>query len=208
MPEPKNLNPQMLPKAVVIISRVTACSVALLTLLSFLLSYEALHNLASETGAFPSKAAWIYPLILDGAIIVFSLSALRASICGEPTKWFMNLVIVVTLTSILLNVAHAPSELLPRIIAGTAPALLFLAFESLMRQVKAEVVRAHGKWLPASFPNTKVRPTVISEEERVVRRVKVRELLEQGHSQSAISKQLGVSAATVRRDRNSLRLVA
>jgi hypothetical protein len=125
------------PRVVVWIGRTTALLVGLLAIAAFALSFEALRDLAIVSGAIPNpKRAWLFPVLLDGGVVVFSLAALRASLTGGDRKWFMTLVVMVTLLSVAFNVAHATRGILSAIMAGMPPLLLFLAFESLMRQVQ------------------------------------------------------------------------
>jgi len=119
----------------------TGSLVALLAAAAFALSFDALRDLAHENGVAPGLT-WLWPLVLDGAIVVFSLSALRASLHREPVGYAMALVVVATVASVLFNVAHAPSGLLAHTMAAVPPVFLFLSFELLMRQLRSEVERS------------------------------------------------------------------
>jgi len=140
-----------------IIGTSTACLVALLAIGAFALSYEALRDLAVRTGALPESTAWIFPLLVDGSIIVFSISALRASVIGahKDRRWFLGLVVLVTLASVVLNVCHARGGILPGIIAALPPLFLFAAFESLMRQLQQSVAPVR----PAARPKARKGPS-------------------------------------------------
>lgn len=184
-----------------IIGTSTACLVALLAVGAFALSYEALRDLAVRTGALPESTAWIFPLLVDGSIIVFSISALRASVIGahKDRRWFLGLVVLVTLASVVLNVCHARGGILPGIIAALPPLFLFAAFESLMRQLQQSVApvrpaaRSKAKKSPSEKPSAP--PEAVSEN----RRGRALELKAKGMTNAAISRELGVSAATVSR---------
>ena len=128
-------------KGVIAISRITAILVILLAVAAFAMSFEALHDLAAKSGAIAPHFSFVFPLAVDGAIVVFSIGALRASLCGEPTKVPMLLVVSVTSLSVIFNISHAPFGLLSCVMAATPPLLLFLAFESLMTQLKSEIGR-------------------------------------------------------------------
>ena len=60
-----------------LISLVSALLVLFLAGSAFFLSFESLRNLAVQIG-IAEQIAWLYPAIIDGAIVVFSLSVLRA----------------------------------------------------------------------------------------------------------------------------------
>lgn len=122
--------------------------VLLLAAGAFALSYAGLKDLASTNGVNPSLV-WIWPLVLDGAIIVFSVCAFRAGLCGESIAYPMFLVVLSTIASIGFNVLHAPvpegayiwseAALVPRIMASIPPLALFLSFEVMIRQLKSQV---------------------------------------------------------------------
>lgn len=124
-----------------LISLSTALLVAFLAAGAFWLSFDALRHLAAANGVAQSKA-WLYPAIIDGAIIIFSLSVLQASLNRRRTRYPWALVGAFTLLSVLLNIVHAPTGLLPRLLAAIPPLALFLSFELLMGQVKGMVQRA------------------------------------------------------------------
>ncbi len=126
------------PSGLKLISFISALLVILLASASFALSFDALKELASENG-FKLAFAPLFPLIIDGAIVVFSLSALRFSLHQESYLYPMFLVVAATLCSIFFNVAHAMQSTLAMVMAGIPPVALFLSFEQLMRQIRSEV---------------------------------------------------------------------
>jgi len=177
------------------ISKASAVLVLLLALGAFFLSYESLRDLAANSGAVAPGQAWMFPLVIDGSIMVFSLAALRASLTGESTSWYLTLVVGVTVASAGLNAAHARGGILPRCMAGMAPLLLFAAFESFMRMLASNLGgRESGKPKPAASSAHQVSGQTSD------RRSLVRKLLAEGVSRNAMARQLGVSAATIRRD--------
>lgn len=123
-----------------IISLLSGALVAFLALAAFVLSFDALRHLAAANGV-AAGMAWLYPAIIDGAIIIFSLSVLQASLNRERTRYPWALVGLFTALSIGLNVLHASTAPLPRLLAAVPPIALFLSFELLMNQVKSLVRR-------------------------------------------------------------------
>lgn len=124
-----------------LISSLTGFLVFLLAAAAFLLSFDALKHLAATNG-IPTGKAWIYPAIVDGAIIVFSLSVLQASLNRQRTTYPWALVAVFTAMSVILNIVHAPNSFLSRVLAAIPPVALFLSFELLMGQIKGIVQRS------------------------------------------------------------------
>lgn len=138
-----------------LISFFTGILVAFLAGAAFRLSFDALRNLAAANG-IAIGMAWLYPAIIDGAIIIFSLSVLQASLNQSRTHYPWALVAVFTLLSIALNIVHAQRAFLPRVLAAIPPVALFLSFELLMGQVKGMVERA-AVWQSLQQLETAVR---------------------------------------------------
>lgn len=186
-------------RIVKIIGRLTGALVAFLAIAAFGLSFEALRDLAVVSGGMDRSVAWLFPILMDGGIVVFSLAALRASITGSDKRWYISLVIVVTVFSVGLNIAHAKSGCLPAAIASMPPLLLFLAFESLMRQVHDSLaVKLPVRAVITRVPKP-VKWTEASNEVPNPRKVKVLELTEQGWSRSRIARELNMASGTVRK---------
>lgn len=182
------------------IGKLTAALVTFLAVAAFGLSFEALRDLAIAAGGMKPQVAWLFPLIVDGGIIVFSLGALRAGVTGgRDQRWFLGLVVVVTLFSVSLNVAHAQEGFVSALVASVPPVLLFLAFESLMRQIHDSVAApVKGRKLPArriSEPMGNLPPVVSSPD----RKKQVIELAGRGVSRGEIARTLRMSPATIRR---------
>ena len=122
------------------ISIVTAALVAFLAGGAFWLSFDALRGLAMDSGV-SGRTAWLYPAIIDGAIVVFSLSVVQVSLNRERARYPWFLVGLFTALSVVLNIVHARPDLLARLLAAVPPVALFLSFELLMNQLKATVRR-------------------------------------------------------------------
>jgi hypothetical protein len=108
--------------------------------LSFASSYLALADLAAQ---HHFVLPLVFPLILEGGMVVFSLAALRASLHAERARWPWALVIGSSMTALALNVVHAQQwGALAMILAGMPSLFLLLSFETFMGQIKAGVRRA------------------------------------------------------------------
>lgn len=130
-----------------IISTVSAVLVALLAIGAFVLSYDALRHVALDFGIAPNLI-YVWPLLIDFALVVFSLAVLRANLRGEPAWWPWFLVGVFTAATVGFNLIHANGTVLPRditryLVAIVAPVALLLSFETLMTMVKGEIT-FHG----------------------------------------------------------------
>lgn len=122
------------------ISKITIYLVATLALGALILSYDNLVGAASDNGITGWKS-YIWPLLLDFALIVFSLTVVRNSLLGERQVWPWAMVGLFTLGTLGFNVLHADHNLTSRVMAAVAPIALFLSFETLMSQLKSEVNR-------------------------------------------------------------------
>jgi hypothetical protein len=198
--------PSSTKRTVDLMGRITAVLVGLLGIASFALSFEALRDLAVRTGALPPQSAWLFPILVDGAAIIFSLSAFRASVVGAESdrRWHFSLVVAISLCSVGFNIAHAEKGVVPSAIAAAPPILLFFAFESFLRQLGPE--RPAVPVAPAKRkPQRKVSPLarkvapVALHTEAGAKRARAVELAGEGLSQAAVARELGVSAATVSR---------
>jgi hypothetical protein len=129
-----------------LIATVAALLVGTLALLAFILSYSSLQHLAATNG-FGPLLSYLWPLLLDFAMIVFSLAILRANLRREAAWYPWTLTTIFAGLATLGNVLDVTGLGLPPILiaAGVkalAPVALVLAFELLMQMVKAELKRA------------------------------------------------------------------
>ncbi|MFT5405680.1 MAG: hypothetical protein ACI9DF_004535 [Verrucomicrobiales bacterium] len=188
-----------------LIRTLSISTVALVILLgagAFAVSFHALQSLA-QTNGFDGNS-FILPLILDGGIIVFSLSALRFELSGVSSRYPMSLVIVTTVASILFNIVHAESTLIARSLSAMPPLILFLSFELLMKQVRLEagMIVAPKSTTKQRPENSKSVPTAPRVDER---RQRVENLRSQNLGPRQIAQRLGVSVQTVYRDLGQLK---
>lgn len=109
--------------------------VVLLAVGSFVLSYDALHQLA-VANRVPRPLAWIWPLIVDGFIVTASLAVLHAVLAVRSATYPWLLVLAFSTTSVVFNVLHAPPTVVARLVAAIPPLTLVLSFELLMRQLR------------------------------------------------------------------------
>lgn len=179
-------------RAIQSISWISCVMVGGLALASFSLSFEALRKLAIDMKVVSSHLGWVFPLIIDGAIIVFSLSALRSSLRKESSIWLRLLVIFATVASVFFNIAHVENIWLAQVLASTPPVLLFLSFEALMHTIQQEMLRE----APTTPKKRKERS--LSKDERIA---VVSEYLKQGMNVNEIAEILpSVSLRTIQRD--------
>lgn len=109
--------------------------VVLLAVGSFVLSYDAMHQLA-VTNHVSRPLAWIWPLIVDGFIVTASLAVLHAILASRSAIYPWLLVLAFSLTSVVFNVLHAPPTPVARLVAAIPPLTLVMSFELLMRQLR------------------------------------------------------------------------
>lgn len=128
-------------KANQIISYLTAGLVLAVALGSFALSYNALHGLAIQNG-INGSLSYIWPLLIDASLIVFSLAVVNAYLQSESTYKQWGLVGIYTIATIGFNILHAPNDIQSRIVAAIAPISLFFSFEILMSQLRNSVKRS------------------------------------------------------------------
>lgn len=123
---------------------ISALSIALvfaLTIGSFMLSYHALFEIALAYGVAPAFG-WIWPLLVDGAIVVFALAVVRASLLKENTRLLWAMLIAFTAATIFFNILHSVTGFVSAIVALIAPAALVSSFETLMSNLRNHVQRS------------------------------------------------------------------
>ena len=146
------------------LNRGTTCGVVGLAVAGFAMSYDALHSLAVEQGV-SAALAWLWPLVVDGFIVVASLSVVRAVADGHRAAYPWVLVLAFSSISVAFNVVHAAPTLVARLVAAIPPAALVLSFELLMRQLRAALRPVDGA-IPVTKPHLVVAPTAIAPEQR------------------------------------------
>ncbi|MFJ8507724.1 DUF2637 domain-containing protein [Streptomyces avermitilis] len=140
-----------------------------LTAVSFWLSFEALHDLATAH-RLQGERAWAWPATVDAFIAIGEVLILRASLMHRVDWWAIALTSVGSVGSIALNVAgvgvsHDP---LDYVTAAVPPVAALLAFGVLMRQVheflvsRQQVVTAPP--MPVSAPVPAVQEFLESDE--------------------------------------------
>jgi hypothetical protein len=120
---------------------ITAIIVFSLFVSAFILSYDALLNLARDNG-INERFSFLWPLGLDAFMAAASLAVIWASINQLKAHWFRVLVGLAVLASIAGNVLHANDNVVSRGIAALPPIVAFLSFEVLMTMIRHESTRA------------------------------------------------------------------
>lgn len=109
---------------------------------SFALSFNALHDLAQQNGQ-PARLAWIWPVIVDVSVIVYTLSILAAQLQRRPARLPIALVAGYGLVTIAGNILHAPGTAAGYFVAMLPPLSLILATEALRVMARHQIERGH-----------------------------------------------------------------
>jgi hypothetical protein len=134
----------------------TAGAVGLLAIGGFILSFNALRDLAAASGILP-ELAWIWPLVVDGFIVVATAAAFGLKKRGPRTTWYpWSALALFAVVSVAGNAAHAlssPDVTVPVWVAtvvSSVPAIALLIASHLL------IVMIDGK--PASRPAARRQP--------------------------------------------------
>lgn len=119
-----------------IIAWLTGILTITLAAFGFVLSFNALTDLAAQHGI---SIPWLFPLIVEAAVIVFSLNATYRSLNGEAAKWQWTLIIGSSLLAGTFNVLHSQPDLISRAMSAMPSLFLLLSFETFLGQVKHAV---------------------------------------------------------------------
>jgi hypothetical protein len=113
--------------------RVSAAGVLVLAAAAFTLSYDALHQLALDSRVRPGLA-WMWPVVIDGTIVVALLTVLAAKRAAASTSYPWMLAGLFSAASVAFNIAHAPDRPVARLVFAMAPVALVLTTHLLMQQ--------------------------------------------------------------------------
>ena len=109
---------------------------------AFLLSYDALHSLALASGVRPGLAR-IWPGVLDGFIVVATLTVVAAKRASRPTWYPWALVVLFSAASVAFNILHAIDQGLAS--AGWIAALVF-AMPPVALVLASHLLLQQGVW--------------------------------------------------------------
>lgn len=119
------------------IDQATNILLVAIIVIPFLLSFGALKDLAAKQHI---AYAWLYPLMVDGSLLVFKFLVLRGSLHGQTDRYAWSMAIVATVISVALNVIHipldAPNLALARFMAGLPPLFILAAFAAVARRIE------------------------------------------------------------------------
>jgi hypothetical protein len=109
---------------------------------AFLLSYDALHSLALASGVRPGLAR-IWPGVLDGFIVVATLTVVAAKRASRSTWYPWALVVLFSAASVAFNILHAVDRTLAA--AGWVAALVF-AMPPVALVLATHLLLQQGVW--------------------------------------------------------------
>lgn len=115
------------------IAWLTGSLTLLMAVFSFILSFNALADLAAK---HQISIPFLFPLVVEAGVIIFSLNALYRSIHGESARWQWTLIIGSSLLAGLFNVLHSTPDVVSRIMAAMPSLFLLLSFETFLGQIK------------------------------------------------------------------------
>jgi hypothetical protein len=131
-------------------ARVGFLSIAACT---FGLSFNAISDVARESGAVAPELAWIVPLAVDGMIVTATAVLWTESLSGRGWHMFPLVSIIgPAALSMWANIAHASGQsLLAQVLAAVPPAGLILSLELVAWQIRRESMPDHrGTYRPAA----------------------------------------------------------
>lgn len=171
------------------LTRFVAFLVLFIACVGFTLSYRALYEYGLANGVNPDLA-WLWPLIVDGFMLVISLSILRASLLQEPTLYLWLLAGLAIVVSIAFNIAHAPATVAGRAVAMIAPLAMFGSFEVFIGQIRRNSERVG---MQESYKGLQAHAKELQERVNILQAA---ELTAQGSTQNAISERNTAQAET------------
>ncbi len=138
-----------------LVTAVFLAAVAAFESVGFRLSYEALHRVAVDN-AVPENSAWMFPVLVDGGIVLGSIGVVRALAAHRPTRPYWAVTVGFTLVSWAFNVSNAPRTAGGWAVATVAPLAQMVALEMGMQELRALLLQADAE--PAPAPETEAAP--------------------------------------------------
>lgn len=106
---------------------------------SAILSYAGLRHLAIMAGIVDSLS-FLFPIVVDGMILLGSLSVLRAALARMPTWFGWMLTILGTVTSIAGNILSVENaNLVSQVIHSVPPVFLCLSLETFIQLLRHRI---------------------------------------------------------------------
>lgn len=172
---------------------------------AFWLSFTALADLARRSGVDAGQA-WAWPLIVDGIIVVATVAVV--ALAGQRSAWYPWLLLAAgALVSVTANAIHAVVAAdadVPSVLAAcvaAVPPLVLLAITHLTviltRPVPASIEPAEESVPDEDMPDA--APPAVVPMRQATRELAARLREEEGWSNKAIARRLGVHPSTVGR---------
>ena len=119
------------------LDRLTNWLLGLILVIPFLISFGALRDLAAHNAiSYP----WLYPIMIDGGLIIFKAIALRSSLRGKRDGYAWAMAVLATVISVYLNIVHVPPTLpslgLARFMAALPPLVILVSFIAVSRRIE------------------------------------------------------------------------
>ncbi|PJE98104.1 hypothetical protein CUT44_01695 [Streptomyces carminius] len=115
------------------VAALTACVVAVVSVLGGLVSYDPLRRLAGPH-VLGELARW-WPLLVYGPWLAASLSVLRATVLRRRARRSWAVVVLFSTVAVVLCVAHAPRTLSGIAAVGLPPVTALVCFHQLVGQI-------------------------------------------------------------------------
>lgn len=122
------------------------------------LSYSGLHTLALRAGVEP-HLAFVWPVIVDGLQLVGSLGVMYSTLSRISTRYPWFLMLLGTAISVAGNWVSAPQDLTAQVLHASAPLILALVLEELMRVARHKVSEAAATAATAAATRPAVEKT-------------------------------------------------
>ncbi|MFB7323438.1 DUF2637 domain-containing protein [Streptomyces sp. NPDC056190] len=146
----------------VLVTLVFLVAVAAFESVGFRLSYEALHRVAVDN-AVPEHSAWMFPVLVDGGIVLGSIGVVRALAGRRSTRPYWIVTIGFTLVSWGFNVSNAPKTAGGWAVATVAPLAQMVALEMGMQELRALLLQQPSAAAPATAPEAAPAPAAVPE---------------------------------------------
>ena len=186
------MNQKLVTKWLNIITIALTGSVAII---GFILSYTALYKVAAANSDL-GRLAYLWPLVIDLALIAFSVWAIR-NVMYKRNPWVAyTLILIFSISTIAFNVLNAPDTPLAPFVALFPPIAMVLTLEAILAMLRQDFRKLKVSDIKAIPPvptetAKRGRPTI--DDNELLRLHYLHGSLEE------VSKQTGLQVATLKK---------
>jgi len=143
--------------------RVATAGVASIGLIAFIISYNALQQVAQSHGV-NGWLSYLWPLLIDLPILVFAFTSLVIQfITNRQSRFATSMIIAYSLATVAFNLIHAEMNIVNYLVAIVAPLSVIVTIEALRELVQIVAKSQAVEPAPLAEPVAMAEPQIEAE---------------------------------------------